>query len=80
MGNDSAEYLRRRFTKYAGKESTDQLPYFLLAYSTFRDAYCQMAAHATQDSAEQVRLEQWSQFYRRKMQGVIDSSPSMLRV
>jgi hypothetical protein len=75
LNDDGANYLQKKFSLWSGRSVADRLPYFVLAYSTFRYAYCKMASEACQNAAERTRLIRSSDFYRGKM---IACSASML--
>jgi hypothetical protein len=67
MSRDAADYLVASFRKHGGITSSQRLSSFMLAYSIFRQSYCQMAHNASQDAAEKRRLQQAITFYRNKM-------------
>ena len=73
LRDDGSDYLKSRFHIHSGKKVSERLPYFILAYTTFRHSYCKMASQATHDPVERARLEQSSEFYRCKMHGIGNS-------
>ncbi len=72
LDEDGAQYLQKQFKSQSDKKRTDRLPYYILAYSTFRQAYCEMASRAVSEIGERLRLQQASTFYARKMRAALD--------
>lgn len=63
---NQSDVLLRRFRDRSGVRADAQLPWFLLAYATFRMAYCKMAMSATHAFQEKKRLENVYRYYRNK--------------
>lgn len=66
MGLDAQQHFFSAFQKQC-QYDTGKLPWFLLAYATFRVGYCKMAGNATQDPAEKARFCKAHLYYRDKM-------------
>jgi hypothetical protein len=60
------DYLLARFRDRTGRP-TSNVAYFLLAYSTFRMAYCKMAMLGTQDEGEKPRLQRACEYYQARI-------------
>ena len=61
---DALEFLLARFTQLTGNNLRQRLPFFMLAYSVFRLAWCKMAMSTGIDASEQFRLRTAYRRYR----------------
>jgi hypothetical protein len=60
------EFLLTRFRQFTGDDAARRLPVFLLAYTVFRLAWCEMALTSVRHPAEVERLCSASQKYRKR--------------
>lgn len=71
LGQDASDYLLTRFRQLSSDDARRRISAFLLAYSVFRQAYCQMAISTVETWQEQVLLEKASTYYRGWVQAFI---------
>jgi hypothetical protein len=64
MDAAQSDMFLEAYRRAAGDDSRLRIGDFIIAYTTFRCAYCRMAANALQGSKEQARLEQAAAGYR----------------
>lgn len=67
MDPASAIYLLDRFHHCSGYDASPKVQSYLIAYSAFRMAYCEMAGNSVSDGGEQRRLQASHQYYRTRM-------------
>jgi hypothetical protein len=61
---DACDRLLSRFQQLSGDNARRRIPGFLVAYSVFRQSYCQMALNTVSEWEEQVSLNRASAYYR----------------
>jgi len=71
MTRDAGQYFLERYGRRSGDDPRPRLPAYLLAYSTFRMAYCAMAAFAVRGSEEEPRLRRAWRRYRAHVEAMI---------
>lgn len=67
LNSHAEEYLTKEFVRLTSDDLSFRLPYYLLAYASFRAAFCRMAESATSHPAEKLRLQRARQFYWRRL-------------
>jgi hypothetical protein len=64
MNPEQARTFLRHYQQLAGDDAGKRMPSYLLAYATFRFAYCKMAAQAMAGTPDEVLLTRDYQAYR----------------
>ena len=63
---EALEYLLQRFQRATGMDVSAHLPWYLIAYCTFRLGFCKMAISTVKGSPEEFRLRRAYLWYRRE--------------
>ena len=80
LDQEASDYLLMRFQQRSGDGARGRIPSYLLAYSVFRQAYCQMAVSTVENWEERVLLEKASTYYRGWVEASIRSGKSNANV
>ncbi len=64
MSAAESDFFLREYERLSGDDAADRLPAYLLAYTLFRLGYCEMAAEAMRENAEEMRLRREGARYR----------------
>jgi hypothetical protein len=67
LSQPALEFLLSRFRQFTGDDAAVRLPVFLLAYTVFRLAWCEMALTSVRHPAEVQRLRSAAQKYRNRV-------------
>jgi hypothetical protein len=78
LGKEPASTLLARYQELTGDNATQRIRDFVIAYASFRLAFCKMASLAVRDSQEQARLRRSQQLYRARLQEHLDPAVAVL--